>query len=175
MIQHVVITAQGKYSLNLVEQLSKAIADNGCNIVYCHMATPGSEFSISMMISGTWDAIAKIESAMPKLEKQLTITIQFKRTNLVSPSKNLMPYAIDVICSDRPGVVHEITKFIADNNIDIRDMYANSYETAQTATRMYSIHMTINIPIDISIASLRGDFMQLCDQLNLDAIMEPVK
>jgi len=35
--------------------------------------------------------------------------------------------------------------------------------------------MTIGVPTDISIATLRGEFMEFCDQLNLDSIMEPVK
>ena len=40
---------------------------------------------------------------------------------------------------------------------------------------MFSLHMTISVPTDISIAAMRNEFMDFCDQLNLDAIMEPVK
>jgi glycine cleavage system transcriptional repressor len=35
--------------------------------------------------------------------------------------------------------------------------------------------MTISVPTNVSIAGLRGEFMDFCDHLNLDAIMEPVK
>ena len=40
---------------------------------------------------------------------------------------------------------------------------------------MFSLHVTISVPTNTSIAALRGEFMDLCDQLNLDAVMEPVK
>ena len=40
---------------------------------------------------------------------------------------------------------------------------------------MFSVQMFINIPAGIHIAGLREEFMEFCDQLNLDAIMEPVK
>jgi glycine cleavage system transcriptional repressor len=40
---------------------------------------------------------------------------------------------------------------------------------------MFSLHVTINVPADISISAIRGDFIDFCDRLNLDAIMEPVK
>ncbi len=44
-----------------------------------------------------------------------------------------------------------------------------------TGAKMFSLHMMVNIPSDSSIASIRGDFIEFCDRLNLDAIMEPVK
>ena len=40
---------------------------------------------------------------------------------------------------------------------------------------MFALHMTIGIPADTAIASVRGDFMDFCDDLNLDAMMAPVK
>jgi glycine cleavage system transcriptional repressor len=35
--------------------------------------------------------------------------------------------------------------------------------------------MFINIPASVHISGLREEFMEFCDQLNVDAIMEPVK
>ena len=35
--------------------------------------------------------------------------------------------------------------------------------------------MSINIPGSVHISGLREEFMEFCDQLNVDAIMEPVK
>ncbi len=86
-----------------------------------------------------------------------------------------MPYAIDAVCSDRLGVVHDIAKFMANNELQIQDLYTNTYQAANTDTKMFSVHMTINIPTDTSISVVRNDFMDFCDRLNLDAIMEPVK
>ncbi len=112
---------------------------------------------------------------LPRLEERLHLSIISTRTRPELPKQTLLPYAIDVVSFDQPGVVHEITKFIANNNINIQALYTNSYSAANTGTPMMSLHMTINIPTDVSIAALRGDFMDFCDQLNLDAIMEPVK
>lgn len=128
-----------------------------------------------MMLSGTWDTIAKMESQFDKLEVRLGVTIVKKRTEKPKASTDLMPYAIDVVSYDHVGVVSDITKFISDNNITIQDMHTNTYPAANTGTPMFSLHMTINIPTDISIATLRGDFMDFCEKLNLDAILEPVK
>jgi glycine cleavage system transcriptional repressor len=175
MLNYLVITALGENSSHLVESLSKTIKDCGCNIVESRMIVLGSEFSTILMLSGTWDAIAKMEDMFPKLEKQLRLAITSKRTKPVNSPGNVMPYAIDVVSLDHVGVVHDIADFITSNNIAIQDVYTNSYQAANTGTQMFSLHMTINIPTDISIATLRGDFIDFCDRLNLDAIMEPVK
>ena len=86
-----------------------------------------------------------------------------------------MPYAVEVVAVDDLGIVHEMVQFFAARAIGIEDLYSGTYTAAHTGASMFSLHMTIGVPTDISIASLRGEFMEFCDQLNLDSIMEPVK
>ena len=45
----------------------------------------------------------------------------------------------------------------------------------QTGAEMFQAQITIGIPAETHIAALRDDFLELCDGLNLDAIMDPVK
>ena len=175
MLNYLVITALGDNSPQLVKSFARAIKDCGCNIVDSHMTVLGNEFTLILMLSGAWDTIAKMEDMLPKLEKQLSLAITSKRTKPPRAGGNLLPYAIDVVSLDHVGVVHDIADFISSNDIGIQDMYTNSYQAAHTGTQMFSLHMTINVPTSISIATLRGDFMDFCDRLNLDAIMEPVK
>jgi glycine cleavage system transcriptional repressor len=175
MLQFLVLTALGENSPRHIELLSRAVRDCGCSITDSRMTVLGNEFLLIMMISGTWDAIAKIEDQLQRLEKELGLSIRSKRTGPRKPAGNQMPYAIDVVCCDRIGVVHDITKFIADNDIQIQDMYTNTYQAMHTQTPMFSLHMTIGVPTDVSISALRGEFMDFCDRMNLDAIMEPVK
>jgi glycine cleavage system transcriptional repressor len=40
---------------------------------------------------------------------------------------------------------------------------------------MFSVHMTVGIPSEMHIAGLREEFMDYCDALNLDAVLEPLK
>jgi glycine cleavage system transcriptional repressor len=128
-----------------------------------------------LMLSGTWDAIAKIESMLPRLENQLQIKTLAQRTEPRRREGDLMPYAIEVVSVDQLGIVHDITQFFAQRDIGIEEMFSGSYAAAHTATPMFSLHMTISVPTNLSIAGLRGEFMDFCDHLNLDAIMEPVK
>ena len=46
---------------------------------------------------------------------------------------------------------------------------------AQTGAEMFSAQISIGIPASAHISSLREDFLEFCDTLNLDAILEPLK
>jgi glycine cleavage system transcriptional repressor len=175
MQNYLVISAVGNNRSGLVHQFSKAIKDCGGNIVDSRMTVLGGEFAMVMLLSGTWDAIAKIENVLPRMEENLGLTIISKRTEARKRTASFMPYAVEVVSIDHPGIVHDIAQFFSSREINIEDMYTGSYAAAHTGTPMFSLHMTISVPTNTSIAALRGEFMDFCDQLNLDAIMEPVK
>ena len=175
MDNYLLITALGKPDAAMLEQFTKAIKESGGRIIESRMCALGNEFSILMLLTGTWDAIAKIEDMLPRLESKLSISIRAKRTEPAKHAGNLMPYAIEVVSMDNAGIVHDIVDFFAVNKISIQDMHANTYKAANTGAPMLSLHMTINIPAAKSIATIRTDFMEFCDHQNLDAILEPVK
>jgi glycine cleavage system transcriptional repressor len=40
---------------------------------------------------------------------------------------------------------------------------------------MFSVSMTVGIHADVHIPTLRGNFLDYCDDLNLDASFEPAR
>ncbi len=175
MKNFLVLSVLGAARADLMVGVFKAFKECGCNVEEGRMSHLGSEFALIVMLSGAWDAIAKIEDMLPKLEKKLDVSISSRRTNTRKSDREAMPYAVEVVSVNRSGVVEDIADFFSTREIGIEDMFAGSYEANHTGTEMFSLHITISIPVDHSIASLRGEFMEFCDQLNIDSIMEPVK
>ena len=172
---HLAITVIGDHSAALPERLTKTVSDCGCHIKDCRMTILGQQLAVLMLLSGNWDSIAKVEDALLKLEAESGLAAHIKRTDCGDPGGKLVPYAVDVICPDQTGVHSRLMQFFSRSSIHIHDLYSTTYEASQTATTMVSIHLNIHVPADISISSLRNDFMDFCDRLNLDAIMEPIK
>ncbi len=175
MQNFLVITAVGTSQPGLVDACASAVRDAGCNLLDSRMTVLGSEFALLMLVAGTWNAIVKLEDSLPRLEKKHRLHVFAKRTAPRVPATNLMPYAIEVVSSDRPGIVADVAQFFSARDINVEDMHTAAYPAAHTGTPMFSLHLTISVPTDTSIAALRGEFLEFCDQLNLDAIMEPVK
>ena len=174
MNHHLTLTILGNNAKNIPEKISKAVRDLGGDITECRLSKMDDVLSGMLTVQGGWDAIAKIEAQIPRLESELKLRIHSMRTETQKAAAAL-PYGIDIVSSCRPGLVHEISRFMAEHDVEIHDLYATTHQPAQTATPMITLHMSVNVPAALSIAALRGEFMDFCDSLNLDAIMEPSK
>ena len=86
-----------------------------------------------------------------------------------------MPYAVDIVSLDQQGIVFNLANFFASRDIEIADVATRSYAAAHTGSPMIAVQMAINVPSAVHIAQLREEFLEICDRLNLDAILEPVK
>lgn len=170
-----VISALGKDRPGLVNEFSRTVLDNGCSIEDSRMTVLGSEFAILMMVSGHWNNVAKLEQMLGRLRTGLDMTIQSRRTEPRQPHGDAIPYSAEVIALDNPGIVNQLARFFSERGINIHDLYTGSYFAPHTGTRMFSLNMSLEIPAETHICTLREQFMDFCDSLNLDAVMEPVK
>lgn len=173
--QYLVISALGQDRPGIVNDLAMPIADAGCNIMDSRMTVLGGEFAVMMLVEGNWGAIAKLESQLPGLQKKLGLTIIAKRTDEQTPRSGGRPYMVEVVAMDHPGIVYQLANFFSTRSINIQDLFTDSYLAAHTGAQMFTANLTINIPASIPVARLREEFLDFCDALNLDAVMEPVK
>ncbi|MBI5006108.1 MAG: glycine cleavage system protein R [Nitrosomonadales bacterium] len=170
-----VITATGTDRHGLVERLTGKIADSGCNIEESRMAVLGGEYTQFMLLSGPWHALSKLETQLPAFADQIGLTIHCVRTRKQENMKASAPYSVELTALDRPGTVNELAAFFARQGINIEELQTSTYLAPHTGAPMLSVVMTVAIRSNIHIATLRGDFLDYCDDLNLDATFEPVR
>jgi glycine cleavage system transcriptional repressor len=175
MNQLIVITAVGSDRAGVVHELTRAVLEWGGNIVESRMTALGAEFAMLLLVSGNWHTLARLEGELEKVGERCGLTVTLRRTSDRARREDMLPYAVDVVCLDPPGIVYNLASFFASREIDIAELTTHSYAAAHTGAPMFSVQITVNIPGDIQISGLREEFMDFCDQLNLDAIMEPVK
>ena len=175
MKQHLAVSAIGSDRTGMVHELTRIVADCGGNISESRMASLGSEFAMLLLVSGNWHALAKLETELKRLAETGELSVHLRRTELRTTRTEMVPYSIDVVCLDQAGIVSGLAGFLASRDIDIAEVSTRSYPAAHTGAPMFSVQMVVNIPSRIHIAHLREEFMEFCDSLNLDAILEPLK
>lgn len=175
MSKHLVITAVGDDRPGIVNDLTRHLLDSGCNISDSRMTILGGEFALILLLSGNWNSIAKIEETLPRVADKLGLTLGLKRTEPRKKRGNLLSYHVDALAIDQPGLVHRVADFFSSRNINIETLNTDSYNAAHTGTPMFAISMTVNIPADQSIAQIREQYLDFCDNLNMDGMMEPVR
>lgn len=174
-LTRLVLSALGKDKPGIIDRLSKPIFELGCNIADSRMVVLGDEFAIMLMVEGQWNQLAKLEDQIGELEKQLGLTIITARSDQRDQASNLLPYAVDVVAMDHPGIVYNLAGFFAQRGINIEEMSTSSYAAAHTGTPMFAVHMSVGIPGDTHIGTLRDEFMDFCDSMNLDAALESIR
>ena len=174
-MQFIVISALGSDRTGLVYDLTRVVLDCAGNIIDSRMSALGSEFAMLLLVSGNWHTLAKLETELKKLTDSSGITVSLRRTEQRQPRRDVVTYSVDVVCLDQPGIVHNLAGFFSARGIDIADLNTRSYSAAHTGAPMFAVQMLVHVPAKVHIAALREEFMDLCDQLNLDAILEPVK
>lgn len=170
-----VISALGHDRPGLVNELSKAILETGCNILDSRMTVLGGEFAVMLLVDGNWNTVAKLESVIAELGKKLDLAILSRRTEKRTGRPNELPYAVEAVSVDHPGIVNQIAGFFSSRNINIEDLRTDCYPAPHTGTPMFTVNLIVGVPADLHIGSLREQFMHFCDDLNLDAVIEPVK
>ncbi len=173
MKKHLVISALGKDRPGIVNALSKAVLDSGCNVEDSRMTVLGGEFAVMLLVSGAWNAIAKLEAQIKALEGRLELIIVTRATEARANKDRMVPYVVDVVAMDHPGIVHEVAAFFSTREINIEDLSTWTYAAAHTGTPMFSMNMVISVPVSVNIGQLREEFTRFCDELNLDATLEP--
>lgn len=175
MKQFIAISAIGDDRIGLVHDLSKVVADCGGSISESRMTALGSDFAMLMLVAGNWHSVARIETDLAKLAEASGVTIQVRRTTQRAVREDMVPYSVDVVCIDQAGIVSGLSGFFAARGIDIGELSTRGYAAAHTGAQMFSVYMVVNVPSRIHVGALREEFMDFCDQMNLDAILEPVK
>jgi len=175
MSQLIVISAVGSDRTGVVQDLSKVILACGGNIEESRMTTLGSEFAMLLLVSGNWATLNKLEQGLEKLGDQKSLSISIRQTDAKASGGNRMPYAVDIVCLDQQGIVFNLAEFFSSRDIEIADVATRSYAAAHTGSPMYAVQMAINVPSTVHVSQLREEFLEICDRLNLDAILEPVK
>lgn len=169
------IVALGENRDKLARDLVGAIARRGCEIAECRITPLGDHFSASLLLCGNWSAMGKMESALPGLAEHLELAIQFQHARPAEPARAFRPYAAEVVAPQQPRLLGELLDFFTDQGANVIEVSAQAYESGLTSAPMCTMHLALQVPLDHHPQTLRDAFMDVCDDLHADGLLDPIK
>jgi len=169
------ITALGDNQINFIAEILPAIRDCKCNILEIRSSRLAQSTAAYLLIQGNWNYIAKLESSLDVIQRRLEIQIHKLRLENKEKSHDYVPYSLETISLDRDNVMESITAFLFDRDISIEEISGSCYQAPYIQTSVFSTKFVILIPPHLHLLSLREEFLDFCDQLNIDSILEPIK
>lgn len=171
--QFLVITAMGQQTTALATLLTKLCLEHRCLIVSSRMSRHGTCTALLLQISGNWDALARLETSLPALAKREQFTLSMSRSKPLEERPQALPYNVFVTAAQRPELVAELCTFFQQLEIELEELLSFTYMAQHTGTPMLNLTLTIAIPAKTQLSWLREQFLDFCDELNLDAVIEP--
>ena len=173
MQKRLIISALGDDHPGIINEISGEVSKLKCNIEETQVNVFSGEFSILLDVSGKNDAIEKLILSLPELEKKLNLSITFRKGGTRQRIGNVMPYKVKITSIDDIGLVHDVSDFFANKNINIENMRTSTYPAPHTSTTLFSADLIISLPKSILISQLREELVEYCDKLNIDVSIEP--
>jgi len=168
------VTAIGPDRTGVVRDLSQAVTSAGGSIRESRMMALGSEFAVMMLVSGNWHTVEKLQGRLQALQQQSNLTLTVRETQ-PRALEAAAPYTVDVVTLDHEGIVFGLSGFFAARGLEIAEVSTRRYNAPHTGAVMFSVQMTVSVPRSVHVATLREEFLEYCDEHNLDAVMEPAQ
>ena len=127
---HLLINAYSTHPQSPLLAVTRRIADSGCNLVDTRLSTVGRDVSVTALATGSWDAVAKLETMMAKLEREEGLKLVWYRTGPKPVQSSLLPYVVEVIASDKPGILFQLADFFDRQGITIESLHLSRHREA---------------------------------------------
>lgn len=174
-MEHITLTFLADDYKTAINEVIYLASKHQCHIEESRMSTLGNIFAGIMHFAGHWNNIAKLEESLLAFQANKELQLYFKRCEPLNVTGNFLPYLAQVVALDTPGLVYDVSRFFSEQQIYVIDLHSEPFTTGHSDTMMLTISLRINIPAEINISDLRERYMILCDELNVDGIMEPEK
>lgn len=163
---YLVITALGADRPGIVNAITHHVSRCGCNIEDSRLAMFGEEFTFIMLLSGSWNAIAQIESTLPLKGAELDLLTVMKRTNAQLNPPAPATVRIQVEVTDSPRIIERFTALFDSFNINVAELVSRTQSVGQNQPNRLSILMTAHSHLSKSHLSIEQAFHDLCSELN---------
>jgi len=173
--KYLCLVALGPAREQLATDLVNAVARRGCSVAECRIAPLGDHFSAALMLTGDWSAMARMESALPGLAEHMGLMIHYHQGQPMEDAADFRPYSAEIIAPQQPHLLSELLGFFTLQGTRIVEVSAQAFDSGLTGARMSTIHLALHVPMTQYPQALRDSFMDLCDDLHADGLLDPVK
>ena len=159
----------------VVADITGLLYEHGCNLEDASMANIMDEFAILLLFSGSGNGLAgKLAEDCRTLEKEKGITAYIKAVES-EETENPEPYSrrtITIEGIDQTGIVYKVSRFLADNHINIENLTSRRRLSPESGTALYFMNIKVQVPEEISLTFLDEGLSQVGEDLHLDITVQ---
>ena len=162
-----VMTIIGPDRTGLVESVARVVADHGGNWLESRMCRLGGDFAGILRIEIPADKKSPLLAALQNLQlNQLQIVVRADPVVLVSaPGRQVK---LEIVGSDRPGIVREITAALARANVNVEEFSSEIVSAPMSGETLFKAAARLQLPERCDLAALQRDLEKIAADLLVD-------
>ena len=162
-----VLTVNGPDRPGLVETLSQVVANHRGSWLESRMARLAGQFAGVLRVSVPDDQVDALNRALRALEIEcLTVGVEYSEPE--PPPSDARELRLEIIGSDRPGIVHDISQALADRGINVDELRTEIMSAPMSGELLFLANAELMVPADLDLDLLRKDLEALAHELMVD-------
>ena len=167
-----IVTAFGKDRPGIVADISEMLYENGCNLEDTRMTILADTFASLLLISAPEkeDIEQQFSNGCRRLEieKGISAYVRPVSDQKAEHEKSFSTRTLKVEGLDQTGIVFKVSKYLADNQINIEDLSSTIRSAPESGSDIYSMDIKIQVPEGTSMDVLSTGLDKIADDLDVE-------
>ncbi len=151
----------------LVETIARVVADHGGNWLESRMCRLGGEFAGILRIEIPADKKSALQDALHKLQAN-GLQILFRADQSGSVAAAGRQAKLEIVGSDRPGIVREITAALARAGVNVEEFSSEVGSAPMSGETLFKASARLQLPERCHLAALKKDLEKIAADLLVD-------
>ncbi len=171
MTQRFIMTAFGKDRPGIVADVTQILFENGCNLEDTSMTLLAGEFTLILLFTApSADVADPLSTACRRLEQEKGISAFIRPLESQQPVRvsGFFTRTIHVEGMDQAGIVYKVSRYLADNQINIVNLKSTVKASPESGTAMYVMDILVQINDGTDMEAVNNGLSAVADALNVD-------
>jgi glycine cleavage system regulatory protein len=151
----------------LVESVARAVADHGGNWLESRMCRLGGEFAGILRVEIAAENKSALLAALQNLQ-QNGLQIVVRDDQPVATSAPGRQTKLEIVGSDRPGIVREITSALARAGVNVEEFSSEIVSAPMSGETLFKAQARLRLPEHCDLAALKKDLETIAADLLVD-------
>lgn len=169
-----VLTLLGADRPGLVERLSQVLTAHGGNWVESRMAHLAGQFAGILRLELPSQAVESFSRDCSTLGSE-GLKVAIAESTMDVPSADRRVLKLELVGQDRPGIVREISRALAQNGINVEELSTGVESAPMSAELLFFAKARLSVPLDLSTERLRRLLEPIGNDLMVDIALLPSK
>lgn len=165
-MDHLVLTVIAQDKPGLVEQLAQCVASHGGNWLESRMARMAGQFAGIVRVDVPGEAHAELGAALEALDSQ-GIRVLLAPGG-AEPASNWQPIMLDLVGNDRPGIVRDITRLLAEHGVNLESLNTEVVPAPMSSEPLFHAQAQLAVPLELPLDVLQERLETLADELMVE-------